>query len=431
MKTTMKTMDYDAVMALPTPEPVLPQSPSLPFRCLIRLLSAFGLAGTHFQYETEGLELVEPGQPCLILMNHSCFLDMEIASRILFPRPYCIVTTSDAFVGLGGLMNWALRKIGCFPTRKFVTDLGLIRDMEYCLKTLKTSILMYPEASYSFDGTCTPLPRKMGVLLKKLDVPVIMIETFGAFSRNPLYNELQVRKGVRVSAKATCLYTREEIRKCSVRELSDGLDKAFSFDHFRWQKENGVEIHDDFRADGLNRILYKCAHCGTEGELVGKGTHLTCKHCGKSWELTPLGELKATEGVTEFSHIPDWYSWERQQVRQEILDGTYRMEVDVDIAILVDTTAVYKVGSGHLTHDAEGFHLTGCDGKLEYVQKPQSCYGLYADYYWYEIADVICIGDNDRLYYCFPREGDVVAKSRLAVEEMYKLYKAGRRAVAQ
>ena len=167
MKTTMKTMDYEAVMALPTPEPVLPQSPSLPFRCLIRLLSTFGLAGTYFQYETEGLELVEPGEPCLILMNHSCFLDMEIASRILFPRPYCIVTTSDAFVGLGGLMNWALRKIGCFPTRKFVTDLGLIRDMEYCLKTLKTSILMYPEASYSFDGTCTPLPRKMGVLLKK------------------------------------------------------------------------------------------------------------------------------------------------------------------------------------------------------------------------------------------------------------------------
>ena len=188
-----------------------------------------------------------------------------------------------------------------------------------------------------------------------------------------------------------------------------------------------MEIHDDFRADGLNRILYKCAHCGTEGELVGKGTHLTCKHCGKSWELTPLGELKATEGQTEFSHIPSWYSWERQQVRQEIQEGTYRMEVDVDIAILVDTTAVYKVGSGHLTHDAEGFHLTGCDGKLEYVQKPQSCYGLYADYYWYEIADVICIGDNDRLYYCFPKEGDVVAKSRLAVEEMYKLYKARRK----
>lgn len=38
--------------------------------------------------------------------------------------------------------------------------------MIYCLKDLKSSVLMYPEASYSFDGTCTALPRKMGVLLK-------------------------------------------------------------------------------------------------------------------------------------------------------------------------------------------------------------------------------------------------------------------------
>ena len=49
---------------------------------------------------------------------------------------------------------------------------------------------------------------------------------------------------------------------------------------------------------------------------------------------------------------------------------------------------------------------------------------MYADYYWYEIADTICIGNNDVLYYCFPKGGDVVAKTRMATEEMYKLYKS-------
>jgi len=321
-------------------------------------------------------------------------------------------------------MEWVMRSIGCVPTQKFVTDIGLIQDMNYCFKELKTSILMYPEASYSFDGTATALPRKMGVLLKKFNVPVVMIETFGAFSRNPLYNELQVRKGVKVSAKARLLYTREEIKEKSVKELSDGLDAAFGFDHFKWQKEQGLEIHDSFRADGLDRILYKCPHCGAEGETVGKGTSLRCDHCGKQWELTPLGEMKALEGETEFSHIPDWYAWERDQVRQEIENDTYKLDVDVDIAMLADFKAIYKVGSGRLTHDRQGFRLTGCEGKLEYVQKPQACYGLYADYYWYEIADTICIGDNERLYYCFPKDRVPVAKARLAVEEMYKLYKA-------
>ena len=424
MKTTVKQMDFDQVMALPRYAHKHPRKPNLFWRTLIRGLTVVGMAGTNFTYESERMELLGKDEPCLILMNHSCFLDMQIAYRILYPRAFNIICTSDGFVGLGGLMEWVMRSIGCVPTQKFVTDLSLIQDMNYCFKNLKTSILMYPEASYSFDGTATPLPRKMGVLLKKFDVPVVMIETFGAFSRNPLYNELQVRKSVPVSAKVKLLYTREEIKEKTVKELSDGLDAAFGFDHFKWQKEQNLEITDDFRADGLNRILYKCPHCGTEGEMEGRGTMLTCRHCGKQWELTPIGELKATEGETEYPHIPDWYAWERQQVAKEILDGTYKLDIDVDIAMLVDFKAIYKVGQGHLTHDREGFKLTGCDGRLNYTQKPQACYGLYADYYWYEIADTICIGDNERLYYCFPREGDVVAKTRLAVEEMYKLYKA-------
>ncbi len=424
MKTTVKEMDFDAVSALPRYPHKQPRRPNIFFRTLIRVLAFFGMMGTKFTYEEERMELLKKDEPCLILMNHSCFLDMQIAYRLLYPRAFNIICTSDAFVGLWGLMEWVMRVIGCVPTQKFVTDIGLIQDMNYCFKNLKSSILMYPEASYSFDGTCTPLPRKMGVLLKKFDVPVVMIETFGAFSRNPLYNELQVRKSVPVSAKIRLLYTREEIRSKTVRELSDGLDEAFGFDHFKWQKEQGLEITDPFRADGLHRILYKCPHCGAEGKMEGRGTSISCGHCGKTWELTPIGDLKATEGETEFPHIPDWYAWERQQVAQEILEGTYKLDTDVDIAMLVDFKAIYKVGSGRLTHTREGFHLTGCGGRLDYTQKPQSCYGLYADYYWYEIADTVCIGDNEKLYYCFPKDGTPVAKTRLAVEEMYKLYKA-------
>ena len=425
MKISVKNMDFDQAMARLRPEHKQPKKPAFFWRGLIRLLTIVGLAGTGFSYDIDERAKKALEQPCLVLMNHSCFLDMQIAHRVMFPKPFNIITTSDAFVGLWGLMNWVLRQIGCFPTQKFVTDLRSIQDMQYCFKTLKTSVLMYPEASYSFDGTATPLPRKMGVLLKKFDVPVVMIETFGAFSRNPLYNELQVRKGVKVSAKVRCLYTREEIKENTVQVLSDGLDEAFGFDHFKWQKENGIEIHDSFRADGLSRILYKCAHCGTEGEMEGKGTGLTCHHCGKHYELTPLGELEASQGETEFTHIPDWYAWERDCVRHEILDNTYKLDVDVKIGTLVDFQNIYMVGEGHLTHDRNGFVLTGCDGRLNYTQKPQACYGLYADYYWYEIADTICIGDNETLYYCFPQNGgDVVAKSRLAVEEMYKLYKS-------
>ena len=114
---------------------------------------------------------------------------------------------------------------------------------------------------------------------------------------------------------------------------------------------------------------------------------------------------------------------EGQGVRQEILDGTYKLDTDVEIAMQVDYKAIYQVGEGHLVHDNTGFTLTGCDGRLNYHQKPQAGFGLYADYYWYEIGDVICIGDTQVHYFLFPKNGEPVAKIRLAAEEMYKLYK--------
>ena len=159
--------------------------------------------------------------------------------------------------------------------------------------------------------------------------------------------------------------------------------------------------------------------------MEGRGTKLTCRACGKQHELMPLGHLEAVKGETDISHIPDWYRWEREQVRQDLIDGRYKLDTDVTIAMQVDYKAIYMVGEGHLTHDNSGFHLTGCDGKLDYSQKPQSCFGLYADYYWYEIDDCICIGDSEVHYFCFPKDKRVsVAKLRLATEEMYKLYKS-------
>ncbi len=420
MKIKTKKSTYEQVMALPRPEHKKPWKPNPLLTTVVRIAAIPDLWATKFSYTAERMEAVG-GQPCLILMNHSSFIDLKIVSKIFWPKPYGIVCTSDGFIG----KNLLMRLLGCVPTQKFVSDITLIRDMEYLLKEKNTSVLMYPEASYSFDGTATALPRKMGVLLKKLGVPVVTVITRGAFTRDPLYNMLQLRK-VKTSAHVKCLFTPEELKEKTVKELDEALDREFTFDQFAWQRDNGIEIHEKFRADGLHRILYKCPHCGAEGELEGKGTALTCHHCGKVWELTPLGQLAAREGETEYPHIPDWYAWEREEVRRELENGTYSLDTDVDIGMMVDFKAIYMVGRGHLTHTGDGFTLTGCDGKLEYAQSPLTCYGLYADYFWYELGDVVCIGNQDALYHCLPKGKCPVAKAHMAAEELYKMKKKRR-----
>ena len=417
MKIKVKDLSYDQVMALEPYKNQRPEPQARFWRWVMKTASAGTLRKVGFECRKVNMDRLGADEPALFLMNHSSFIDLQIASVILYPRPFHVDCTLDGFVGKEGLM----RKIGCIPTRKFMADTALVRDMMHAAGKLRESILLYPEASYTFDGTATPLPDSLAKCIKLLKVPVVMIRTYGAFARDPLYNNLQLRD-VKVTADMEYLLSPDEIAAMPAAEINRVLAERFSFDNFRWQQENGVRITEDFRADGLDRVLYKCPHCGREGTTTGKGTRLTCAACGKEYELTELGEMRALDGETEFPHIPDWYAWERSEVRGELERGEYEMVLDVDIIALVNTDAVYRIGSGVLRHDGTGFHLTGCDGKLDYRQDPKASYSLYSDYFWYEIGDMISIGTPRIQYYCFPtKPGANVAKARLATEELYKL----------
>ena len=423
MKIATKRMSYDDVLKLPKLRHRNPLKPQMWLMTIVRVVCAPTLRKTKFSYTEERMDLVK-NQPCLILMNHSSFTDMKLAYGIFYPKKMGIVTSVDAMTGfLGKLM----RLLGCTPTHKYVADLSLMKDMEYMLKKNKTSVLMYPEAGYSFDGCATTLPKKMGILMKRLGVPVVTVITRGAFHRDPLYNMLRIRN-VKVSAHVKCIATADEVKEKSVDELDALLAESFSFDNFAGQRDNRISIDVPFRADGLHRILYKCPKCGTENRMEGKGIHLTCHACKKQWIMDEHGQLSVKEGETEYPHIPDWYRWQRECVRKELEEGTYCLDADVDIAVQVNLDGVCMIGKGHLEHDLDGFHLTGADGKLDYRQSPLHSHTLYSDYYWYEIGDVIGIGDNEFSYFCFPK-GDVsVTKARLATEELYKMKKCKGRA---
>ena len=390
MKIDSRNMTYEEVLKQPRLKHKNPLKPSRLLAAVVRIVSGFTLRETNFTYTTEGMEKVGD-QPCLILMNHCSFTDMKLAFGIFYPKRLGIVTSVDAMTGILGVL---MRFLGCTPTHKYITNLTLLHDLEYMLKKNKTSVLMYPEAGYSFDGRATALPRKLGVLMKRLGVPVVTVITQGAFARDPLYNMLQIRK-VKVSAHVKCIASAQELKELTV-------------------------------ADGLHRILYKCPHCGAENEMEGKGTGLTCHACGKTWEMDEYGQLKATEGETYYPHIPDWYTWQRECVRKELEEGTYRLDTPVDITVQTNLKCVYNIGEGHLTHDENGFHLTGGDGKLDYTQSAVASHTLYSDYYWYEIGDVIGIGDTEFSYFCFPKTKTSVTKARLATEELYKMKKKRR-----
>lgn len=417
MKIKTIKLSYEEVLKVEPKPYIKPKKPNILFRTLLKIVSLPDLLATKFKYTKEGLEKIEKKEPVLILMNHSAWIDLEEIVSMIYPKPMNIVCTTDGFIG----RNWLLRELGCIPTIKFYTDTQLVRRMMNAIKKFKSSVLMYPEAGYSIDGTSTTLPNTLGKCIKLLKVPVVTVISKGNYFRQPLYNNLRKRK-VETSAHMKYLLSKEDIANMSTDEIQSIVEKEFSFDNWKWQQENNIEIADSTRAEGLNRVLYKCPNCKTEGNMVGSGTTLKCPDCGKEYELTTTGYLEALNGETEINHVPTWYKWQRECVKEEILNHNYLMDLDVDIFMMIDTYKLYDLGEGHLIHNEDGYHLNAFDGQLKVNIPAERTYSINADFYWYQIGDVITLVEDGKQYYCFPKtKRDVVTKMRLATEELYKI----------
>ncbi len=393
------------------------------FTFLMASLSKLCMVGQKYKIEKIGMEGIKP--PYILLSNHMYFVDFYINALATFPHKTYNIATIDGYYRRPLIMEL----LGCMCKRKFTTDPMLPKSVERVLFQYKGILSMYPEARYSPDGTTAILPESLGSLCKKMEVPVVVLLHHGNHLHTPFWNYRKPRK-VPLHSTMTCVLTAEQIKSMEQHEVQEAITKAMQYDEYQWQKEQGIRITEDFRAEGLHKILYRCPHCEAESRMSSRGTLLRCDACGKEWEMTELGELKALTGETEFSHIPDWFRWERECVRREIQEGRYHFEDEVDVYSLPSCMRFRHVGKAHLRHDADGYTLSGeYDGKPYSIHRPVAgMYGVHVEYDYCYLRPEDCIDistSNDSLY-CYPTKQNVVTKLSFATEELYKLKMAER-----
>ncbi len=203
------------------------------------------------------------------------------------------------------------------------------------------------------------------------------------------------------------------------------MKEALTYDDYKYQKENNIRITEPLRAEGLHKLLYKCPSCKAESKMASEGTKLFCRECGKVWEMTELRELLAKSGDTEFSHIPDWFEWQRGEVRAEIARGEYSFSDEVDVYSLPGCYKFEPLGKARLTHDVEnGFVLEGTyrDKPYRIQRSPLQTISLHTEYDFPHVKpfDCIDISTEKDSFYCYPDKENVITKLSLATEEIYK-----------
>ena len=384
---------------------------------LIWLLSKCALIGKKYRVEKVNMDGLKP--PYMMLSNHMYFIDFELAAMGTGLDRINNVVSIDGYYR----RPWLMELIGAICTRKFTMDLHLVKSINKVLK--RGDVLsMYPEARYTPSGTTSFLPESLAKLIKMNKVPVVVVIHHGNHLHSPFWNFRKKRK-VPMHTVMTQVLTAEQVKSMSVAEIDAAIRQAFIYDDYRYQKENGILITEPFRAEGLHKVLYQCPHCMTESKMDSAGAELFCTACGKRWTWHEDGRLEAQDGETEFDHIPDWYEWEREQVRTQIENGTYHFSDDVDVYSMPRCWKFEKLGNAKLTHDPEnGFvlegHYRGEDYRIQRVPAQTNSLHIEYDYCYIKPFDCVDISTENDSFYCYPTQENVVTKLACATEELYK-----------
>ncbi len=357
-------------------------------------------------------------KPYLMLVTHSSMVDFNLMLKASHPYKVNNVMTLEGF---NTYTEPLMRSLGVLGTRKFITDIHLIKNMKHCVDKLKNTFVLFPEARYSLDGCTSYLPQSLGKMVKLLGVPVAVLMIHGNFVTCPQWNK--INKKTYVEAELKQIITTEETKALSVDELNQRIAENFQYNDFAWQKEKQLKIDHPQRARGLHALLYKCPNCKEEHQTDSEGTKLWCNCCKKTWEMDEYGELHALEGETEFPHIPDWSNWERECVRREIEDGTYYFEDDVRVETLPGSWKFYKQGMGKLIQTPEGTTV-----KCSYYGEPyelhrsaMSLESMHIEYDYLGRGDCVDISIPEDSFWCYLTKRDAITKISFATEEIHKL----------
>lgn len=370
--------------------------------------------------------------PYILLCNHNSFLDFKVATAAVFPNRANNVVAIDGFITPNGKgfssREWLLRLVGCICKRKFTNDITIVRHLKKVILRGDIAVI-YPEARYSLCGTNAILPGSLGKLCKLLKVPVVTLITHGHHVNSPFWNTHN-NNLKNLSSDMTQILTAAELSELPIDRINAKIEAAFEYDDFAWQLENGIKNTYEKRAEGLEKVLYQCPACMTEYKMTSSGTQIMCENCAKIWTLSELGTISADEGKTEFSHIPDWYEWERSNVRAQIESGKYYFESPVSVMSLPNSKGFIDLGKGKLVHDGGGFHVnvSGEYGNFEMEKPVSSLYSCHIEYnYLGKYGDCIDLNTLTDTWYIYPKcDLFSVTKISLATEEFYKIFAEGK-----
>ena len=324
--------------------------------------------------------------PAIVIATHTSDQDHIISALNLYPiRPTYVV--SEHFLHQPSTAK-LLKLMHVITKKMFTPDVSTIMNISRAKKE-NAVIVIFPEGRLSCYGHTLGITDGTAELIKKLGVNLYAWKAEGAYLTFPKWRDKGDARIGKINTSVNLLLSAEELKDKSIDEIREITENAILHDDELAME--GVEYKSDAIARGLDRILFKCPVCNTEGNITAEGDHIRCT-CGLDATLDSCYRLPGAP----FERINEWFVWQQNSIdtEHEVLSSKARLGCCKEDGFM-DGCA----GEGEIYLDKNVFKLSGTlHGEKVEFSMPAEKIGAFP----ITPADHFDIYHNGNLIYVYP-----------------------------
>lgn len=271
--------------------------------------------------------------PILVLANHVGFWDPFLAGSVA-GRPIRYVAADANF--RSPILGAVLRFVGTIAKSKGVSDFEAIKTLMRA-RDDGWALGIFPEGERTWDGTPCGVIFSTAKLVRLLRIPVVAAVFEGGYLSHPRWART-IRRG-KLIVRFSRIITAEQTRSLTPEQIHGRITEALDHDDTDAALLRRRRFHGRRLADGIERVLYRCAACGTYGSIRSKADRFACTECDATWRYSQHGLFEQTGLGTRgdqpaigrnVSTVRDWNAWQKDELAQQI-DGAAPDEIIVTV----------------------------------------------------------------------------------------------------
>ncbi|HKK95500.1 MAG TPA: lysophospholipid acyltransferase family protein [Anaerovoracaceae bacterium] len=306
--------------------------------------------------------------PFLLLGNHMCNKDFIYSISSISPK-YLHFVVARKYFHNSKMLKW-LNRGSAIPKSLATSDITTIIAMINAVQKGE-SVGIYPSGRIGQWGVSYSVHEGTATLVKKLNIPVIIIRGYGGYFANPPYMKTNRRPGP-THTEAFLGFTQSEVEEMSKDNILARLNELLYVDQYTWLEKTNATYKGNHFAEGLENFAYRCPNCGKVHSLTTEGNTIKCSFCDLegycdyasrfTWDKgIGVKDLRSWHDVIlhyeliEITSIPNW------ELTSEVEVATYGFN-DNDIEIHSAGNGIVKLNNNFFSYEGS---YEGQDIKLE------------------------------------------------------------------